>query len=99
MLFDKIKNAIIDSHYDWYEQNIDSEIREQVRLLRNNGINTYSSSGEGLFIICEVYSDIDVEKAFNLLSGNGYKNFSIHEEYIISEGFRQRNMTIIFEKK
>ena len=35
---------------DWYEENIEPEIRELVRLLRDNGVNTISSCGHEMTI-------------------------------------------------
>ncbi len=77
---------------DWYESHIDANIRELVRLLRNNGWNTNSSCGheyEGLIII-DCYDEQSgealgdgkslVSMLWWLLWDNGYKNFSIEHK-------------------
>lgn len=38
---------------DWYEQHIEPEVREVVRALRNNGINTTCSCGHEMYIECQ----------------------------------------------
>jgi hypothetical protein len=83
---------------DWYESNIEPEIREQVKLLRNNGINTICSCGHKMYVDAEVYCDEDVRTVYNVLIENGYKNFEIEEHWCLHErGFQTRCMTIMFK--
>lgn len=42
---------------DWYERYIEEPVRELVRTLRNNGINTESSCGHDMNIQCQFVPD------------------------------------------
>ena len=62
---------------DWYEQNIEEGIRETVRLLRDNGINTTSSCQHVMAIEAENYESSEIEKIYNLLIERGFDGFTI----------------------
>jgi hypothetical protein len=63
---------------DWYES-IEEPIRELVRLLRNNGFNTYSSCSHKKIVEMEWYGyEEEVRALYNLLFDNGYNNFELH---------------------
>ena len=78
----QLKNICLlckDNPQSWYEKHIEEPIRELVKLLRNNGINTTCSCGHEMYCECETYGNYYDESngVFNLLVGNGYKHFKI----------------------
>jgi hypothetical protein len=63
---------------DWYEEKIEPKIRELVKKLRNNGINTFCSCEHEKYIECETYdSNREYGTIFNVLTEMGYKKFTI----------------------
>ncbi len=62
---------------DWYEKNVEAEIRPLVKLLRDNGINTVSSCGHGMYVQCSLLEGMDILDIHELMAANGYDNFSI----------------------
>lgn len=65
---------------DWYKQ-IEEPVRELVKLLRNNGFNTFCSCGHKNplpYVQMEWYAREDIQKLYSLLWDNGYKNFELH---------------------
>jgi len=62
---------------DWYEENIEAGVREVVRLLRDNGINTTQSCHHAMLVEAESYEDNEASKIYNLLIENGYDGFEI----------------------
>lgn len=62
---------------DWYEQNIELGIRDIVRLLRDNGVNTTYSCHHAMVIEAENSDDAELTYIYNLLIENGYDNFKI----------------------
>jgi len=62
---------------DWHEENIEAGIREVVRLLRNNGINTTQSCHHAMVIEAESYENNEASKVYNFLVENGYDGFEI----------------------
>lgn len=64
------------SKVDWYD-NIEPGVRDLVRLLRNNGVNTYYSCDHAMVVEAENYQDEEVTMIHNLLMENGYDNFII----------------------
>ena len=63
---------------NWYSQ-IEEPIRELVRLLRNNGFNTFCSCGHEKSIQIEYYSfEEEIRRLYNLLWDSGYKDFELH---------------------
>lgn len=63
---------------DWYS-GIEEPLRELVKLLRNNGVNTTSSCGHlpSPYIEIDWFDDRDVTKIYNLLVENEYGGFVI----------------------
>ena len=76
-----------DNPQDWYEKNIEEPIRELVKLLRNNGINTICSCGHEMYCECETYGNFydEAKGVYDLLVKNGYKHFRIEEVRGIDE--------------
>ena len=62
---------------DWYNR-IEEPMRELVRLLRNSGFNTISSCGHKKHVQMEYYGTEDIQRLYNLLWDNGYKDFELH---------------------
>lgn len=61
---------------DWYE-GIDVEVRDVVRLLRDNGFNTCWSSGQRLEVQSIADAPSDVDRLDELMRDTGYGAFSI----------------------
>lgn len=66
---------------DWYEENIEQGIRPLVRLLRDNGFNTYDSCEDSMHVSCELYDSSQIDELYNLLKSNNYQKFKISETY------------------
>lgn len=62
---------------DWYERNIEPGVRSLVRLLRDNGFNTFSSCEHTGEIVMDWGLEADVGELAKLLMDNGYVDFSI----------------------
>lgn len=62
---------------DWYKENIEEEIRDIVRLLRDNGINTECSCGHDMYIQCQYVNDEEIDKVKILLLENEHFDFTI----------------------
>jgi hypothetical protein len=62
---------------DWYTQNIEEGIREVVKLLRNNGINTTCSCHHSMTIWAEGYRPGDIEQIDSVLLQHGYSYYKI----------------------
>lgn len=60
----------------WYDKYIESEIRPMVKLLRDNGVNTYESCGHDMWISVDGIHVI-LFPVDEVLWNNGYKNFII----------------------
>jgi len=74
---------------DWYEEHIEPEVRDIVRYLRNNGINTESSCGHDMYIQCEYIPDGLIFN-LNLLLYNYFaeKNLPIYYEIKVHHSYR-----------
>jgi hypothetical protein len=73
---------------DWYEDKIESEVRDVVRLMRNNGFNTTSSCeghkvGESKWVMFDIGYQIfdELHRLDELLVYNGYSDFTIQITY------------------
>jgi hypothetical protein len=64
---------------DWYDLHIEKPIQNLVRLLRNNGFNTFCSCGHlpSPYVQMEGHYPEEMGKLVNLLLDNGYKNFCV----------------------
>lgn len=76
----------------WYEC-IEEPVREIVKLLRNNGFNTFSSCGHARIVKMEWYKDHEVTRLWNLLFEHGYKWFTISAHWDASSPAR-RTLTL-----
>jgi hypothetical protein len=61
---------------DWYRV-IEAGIRPHVRLLRDNGFNTYSSCAERMEVALEISMEDDLARLDKLLSGSGFADFAV----------------------
>jgi len=53
---------------DWYDEHIEPEVREVVRALRNNGINTTGSCGHEMWIECQTLDqNTELKTIYNVM--------------------------------
>lgn len=76
---------------DWYERKIEEPVRDLVRFLRNNGINTECSCGHDMYIQCQVFLDGELQELHRLLYNyfNERKekvNFDIDLRHTVKDG-------------
>ena len=63
---------------DWYDI-IEEPVRDLVKLLRNNGFNTFCSCGHEKNIQIEWYGfEEETRRLYSLLWDSGYKEFELH---------------------
>ncbi len=55
------------SYHDWYEERIEAGVRDIVRLLRDNGVNTVSACHHDMTIQCDYIMDGQLQDIHNLL--------------------------------
>jgi hypothetical protein len=85
---------------DWYELNIEEPIREIVRNLRNNGINTFCSCGHGMWIQCEsVDQNTELNTIYCVFSELKIKKYRVQIFDDIIEGHRYTHIEISFPDK
>lgn len=79
-------------------EGVETPIRSEVRLLRDNGFNTTCSCGHEMYIELELGNHMDeVERLATLLVENGYKDFKIEcTLQVPADGFWVRRATIYF---
>lgn len=70
---------------DWYQENIEPEIRDFVKLLRDNGFNTEYSCGHEMYVECRYVPDGEVKRLHDLLYSR-YKSYEITAKLICIEG-------------
>ena len=79
---------------DWYSQ-IEPEIRDLVRLLRNNGFNTTCSCGHEMTIDVDLLNNLDnAERLANFLQDQGIQNFKIEAELYAGNTLWTRRCTL-----
>jgi len=84
---------------DWYEENIEPEIRDLVKLLRNNGFNTECSCGHEMYVQCQCIPDGVLQRLHNLLFNNYYKNYKIEIILECVDGYWTAGMNIHINKE
>lgn len=96
VLWDRNKKPKIKN---WY-QTIESEVRDLVKLLRNNGWNTTCSCGHEMIIQIDIQNMDEMEKLGTFLIENGIKEFDIRG-YLnnIGGGFWKRWVELSLKKK
>ena len=98
---------------DWYEEHIESEVRDLVKYLRNNGINTEASCGHEGYIQCQYIPDGSIQELhellFNYFAENGPKepgkeysndiNYEIELWFKVDEGHYHSTINIKLGEK
>ena len=84
---------------DWYDDNIEIPVKNLVRYLRNNGINTECSCGHQLYIQCQYIPDGTIQEIHKLLydylhENNQPINFEIHLHHSVVDGHSYSNLDI-----
>ena len=81
---------------NWY-LNIEEPIREIVKTLRDNGINTFCSCGHGMWVQCETYDPSDELKTiYNVMHEIGINKYRVILVDDVVEGFPYKHIEIQF---
>ncbi len=84
---------------DWYDT-IEEPVRNVVRLLRNNGINTISSCGHDMYIEVQWWDDSEITRIGTLLVEAGIQEFVIEASVEVRPGQPwNRLCVILFPRK
>jgi len=59
---------------NWYEENIEAPLRDIIKYLRNNGINTECSCGHEMYIQCQYIPDGNISELHKILYNYFSKN-------------------------
>lgn len=62
---------------EWYERFIEKPIQPLVKLLRDNGFETFSSCGHEMNCYCHYLMDGEIKRLYDLLINNGFLHFFI----------------------
>ncbi len=81
----------------WYERKIEPTVRDVVKLLRNNGINTECSCGHEKYVQCQCVNEGFIERVDGILFVNGFRNYRIKLSLIREDGHLRDTMTIHFD--
>ena len=78
-----------------FYDDIEPEIRETVKLLRDNGFNTTCSCGHEMYVEFEFFDSCEIDNLYNLLFNNGYRGFKITATVQTPpDGFAIKRMTL-----
>ena len=83
----------------WYEEFIEEGIREEVRLLRNNGFNTVSSCEHEMVVHCDYDLEGKLWRLHKTLTDAGYRNYEITVAIVVVELRPYSHITIKFEQR
>jgi len=84
---------------NWYEGYIEENIRNEVKLLRDNGFNTESSCHHGVCVQCQLIVEGELQRLHNLLFDNGYRNYTVEMTLSVVSGCSCSSMLIKFNDK
>jgi hypothetical protein len=85
---------------NWYLHNIEKPIREVVKNLRNQGINTSCSCGHGMWVQCETYfPDEELTTIFNVLVTMGIRKYKVEIHTTYDDGNYHKFMEIVLPDK
>ena len=84
-------------HKDEWYKTLEPRVREVVKLLRNNGINTECSCEHEKYVQCQFNIDGLAKKVDDLLFNNKYRNYQIDITIRREEGFVRSSMEITFK--
>ena len=87
---------------DWYEENIEEGVRDIVKYLRNNGVNTESSCEHDNMVQCQYIPDGMIQHVhtllYNYLEGRygttNEVNFDINISHKVIHGYSYSSLTI-----
>ncbi|KKM69374.1 hypothetical protein LCGC14_1451440 [marine sediment metagenome] len=82
---------------NWYEERIELGVREIVKYLRNNGINTECSCEHDKYVQCQYITDGNVKEIDDLLFLAGFRNYTIEILIKRDQGHIYPTMQITFE--
>lgn len=83
---------------NWYEENIEPQIRNLVKLLRDNGFNTECSCEHEMYIQCQYFPDGSIKKLHDLLFNEGYRNYVISIVIKVINGCQYQQLRIDLPK-
>jgi len=83
----------------WIENNIEEQIRPEVKLLRDNGFNTECSCHHEMYVQCQLLIDGELMRLHTLLFNNGYRNYTIEWVLKVMNGHSYPSMMITFNDK
>lgn len=87
---------------NWYDEKIEEPLRDIVRILRNNGINTECSCGHEKYIQCQYLLDGDVRTINSLLFNYFHKlgmnepDFTISVRHQVIKGHQYSSLEVKF---
>ena len=81
---------------DWYQEYIEKPVREIIKNLRDNGINTICSCGHGMWIQCETYEEYhDLNTIYNVLIEMGISDYMVNVCDTVQNGHRNKHLEIM----
>lgn len=84
---------------NWYEKNIEPEVRSVVKLLRDNGVNTECSCGHKMYVQCGYRHEGFLQEVDYLLFQAGYSNYDIDAHIIREDGHLRHFINIQLRDK
>ena len=85
-----------DTLPSWYEEAIEPGIRNQVRLMRDNGFNTTSSCGHVGYVELTLCHDGELMRLDYLLFNEGYRNYAIESRVGRTDGHLITATKVVF---
>jgi hypothetical protein len=82
----------------WYEQHIEDGVRDAVRLLRDNGFNTFNSCHHDMTIDLEFSLDGEAHRLHRLLSQTG-EDYTLTHTVEVVNGWPHSVMKVEFPKR
>lgn len=82
---------------DWYEEKIEPGVRDIVKFLRDNGINTECSCEHEKYVQCQYISDGFVRDVDYLLFNYGFRNYEIELNLFREDGHLHSSLNIKFK--
>ncbi len=84
---------------DWYSENIEEPLKDLIKYLRNNGVNTECSCGHELYIQCQYIPEGWIKMVHDLLYNYLHKhdkkiNYEIHVHHKVDDGHSFSTMEI-----
>ncbi len=89
---------------NWYDKYIEPEVRDLVKYLRDNGVNTECSCGHEMYIQCQYNVDGFIQDLHCLLFSYFYEqkkeiNYEINVYHKVIEGHSYTTLEIILPKE